>query len=1086
MAASAPKSRTRAIAAKPAATATATYPASPPTVSPDANSPALLPASALGELFIDQSRLLLGHTQQQQQQQQQQHLNDVFPGGSPPQLMSSAGAGTFMLASTTQPLLAGGAASPAWSASSASLNGDIVAAAPLHPATYYSPSTGSSSGMLLDSAAHEWLAASCSAAGVSHEIMFPGLAHLPAAVPSSLTTAAAAANDAAVLDGWLQQFVNAEAIEGVDRHPRALSMDSGGFLFGGEASGSLCPESLAANDTPASLEVALGSPHSVHSSPLGVTACAAIDLLNETEVAAIASAAAGALSSDVLASMISSAASYCPPRDNSSASEMSMLAALPFTAITTTMASIAPQKTLAMAAASLEPPSKKQRRPSPTRKTLGAADAENGSGCPPVCSAGSSKGGVRNTAASTAPSASVNHSRPRPAGDSSASSSSVSPSPPPPPARTKAAAAARHMVPLAPRQPSPSSENAVSAAAKSNELAAKEGTVAAASSAQSSSSGSNTPPGLSVLAKIAQKQEPIQVKAEDSQPALRPIAQACSPQSRSKVVNGTSADGALEKGDCSTLLAAAAAVVALPSTGETVAQKRQERLIKNRAAALLSRKRKRDYMTKLETEVEELRESNMSLARRLEEMELRLSALAAERDELRRENASAKVAAPQPSGHSTTSSASKASEGNKATGGEAAGNSGSESPSSQAAEKPNDAMEVDGDGVGIQSALSLLGADGISAKTTRLATRTIKPRVLLPASAPKPRQPESQQQGSSSKQRTTGALLMAVLFSFSLFTLPSLYTSDNQIAAGGSQSAGMLPIHALPPSAAEQRLLISDALEQQQRDLHPGDAANGGEHAAVAGSPLLERVRRSISELAQQVDDAQAQSPGNSSGVASRMRPMTMKESAGLHAWIKHGLAAAATTDGTPAAGVLEAAEVPAVSSLSVVGNSPRHVNRQLDYAMLYCPSMQHVLLGGDVEDAEAKYQPSAPRVIPAAERRTLDDIDDSVPPLAEQGFASSRVERRDVVAGSADLLVPTQAGESTSLLVNQRPRPKMSLYSPVVAREGAADDDILAPWEEYAKVDTPIGGRQKYLRIDVEVVGSRWVTADKFAGGLY
>ncbi|KAJ2084579.1 hypothetical protein GGI16_007069, partial [Coemansia sp. S142-1] len=91
--------------------------------------------------------------------------------------------------------------------------------------------------------------------------------------------------------------------------------------------------------------------------------------------------------------------------------------------------------------------------------------------------------------------------------------------------------------------------------------------------------------------------------------------------------------------------------------------------------------------------------------------------------------------------------------------------------------------------------------------------------------------------------------------------------------------------------------------------------------------------------------------------------------------------------------------------------------------------------------------------------------------------LASSRVEKH----GSADLLVPTQAGES--LL----PRPRMSLYSPVVARGGLVDDDILAPWEEYAKVDPAVaGGRQKYLRIDVEVVGSRWVTADKFASGLY
>ncbi|KAJ2822590.1 hypothetical protein FBU31_004547, partial [Coemansia sp. 'formosensis'] len=416
-----------------------------------------------------------------------------------------------------------------------------------------------------------------------------------------------------------------------------------------------------------------------------------------------------------------------------------------------------------------------------------------------------------------------------------------------------------------------------------------------------------------------------------------------------------------------------------------------------------------------------------------------------------------------------------------------------------AAEKPDDAMEVDGDSGGSaddgQSALSFLGSDGISAKISRLATRTIQPRVSPPAAAPKPRQPEGpqqqQQQQQSNKQRTTGALLMAVLFSFSLFTLPSLYTSNSQIAAGGTQSAGMLPIHALPPSVAEQRLLISDVIEQQQQqqalpDDVPADPADaGGEHAAVAGSPLLERVRRSISELAQQVDGAQAQlPPSNGSSNASRVRPMTMEESAGLHAWIKHGLAAAAAGDDAHVGDdddgrAIGAQEEAAEMSLAVVRNPPRRVNRQRDYAMLYCPSMQHVLLGGDVEDGGigGAYKPGAPRVI-HAERRTLDDVDDSVPPLV-----SSRV-----VAGSADLLVPTQAGGN--LLQQQQPRPKMSLFSPVVARGngGLGEDDIRAPWEEYANVDPAAGGgsRQKYLRIDVEVVGSRWVTADKFASGLY
>ncbi|KAJ2439735.1 hypothetical protein GGF42_007855, partial [Coemansia sp. RSA 2424] len=711
-AAAAPKSRTRAIAARPAKhAATATYPASPPTISPDANSPALLPASAVGEPYIDQGAY------------SQQQLCDVLGAYTHPALMSGSASpptpaaqmimssGAFMLAAQPPPLPGGGAASPAWSVSSASLNGDNVAAAPLQPASYYSPAADtclSSSGLLLACAAHEWLAASCSAAGESsHALMFPGLAQLPAsstvspalslvgeaaAVPSppnifgasvqavgSLTTtttttsaAVAAANDAAAFDGWLQQYVNADAIEsaaaaqaaaaaaaaatqsacgggGFDRHPRALSMDSA-YLFGGAPIASMCAESLNAADAS---DMPLDSPLSAHSPLPPAAACSGIDLLNDSEVAAIASAAADALSSDVLASMISSAASYCSPRANAgaSASELSMLAALPFTAIATPMANIAPQKTLAMAAAESEPmpPAKKQRRPSPhahpplARKTPSRQAAENGRGEPSARNTGSSKG-VAPTTVHTAPAASVSHGRPQSAGSSSTSSS---PSPLlPPSVRANAAAAMRHMAPLAPRQPSPPSDSA-SSAAKNGEPA-KKAASSVASGARSPSSGTSTPPGLSVLAKIAQKQAPIQVKAEDSQSTatslgqqttLRPIAQACSPNSRvhcaqsDRLANGTTS---ADKGDCSVLLAAATAVA---GTGETVAQKRQERLIKNRAAALLSRKRKRDYMTKLESEVEELRESNTSLARRLEEMELRLNALAAERDELRRVNA---------------------------------------------------------------------------------------------------------------------------------------------------------------------------------------------------------------------------------------------------------------------------------------------------------------------------------------------------------------------------------------------------------------------------------------------------------------
>ncbi|KAJ2004240.1 hypothetical protein H4R26_002619 [Coemansia thaxteri] len=694
-------------------------------------------------------------------------------------------------------------------------------------------------------------------------------------------------------------------------------------------------------------------------------------------------------------------------------------------------------------AATPVPPAKRQRRPAALARRVpsvqAASDAtasaagENGRKFSATRNPGSSKGTP--ATAATVPASATGRS-------STASAAASS-------AKGAEGAAAVHRQ-LAPRQTSPPGD-----AVSKQDLEAS-----AASATQSSRSGSNTPPGLSVLAKIAQKQAPIQVKLEELAPQqqqLRPIAQATSPNHRAQQNPRALAQGAPPPRQpplCASSHQQPQPVLLPPAgAGETVAQKRQERLIKNRAAALLSRKRKREYMGKLESEIEDLRDSNTSLAQRLADMEARLSALAAERDELRRENASVRAASSLAAGASSASSSGSTtaagSEGTKADGGK---EPAAAEPAPPTAEKPGDAA---GDRGGEKRRM----ADG-------------------PA--------------KGGKQRAAGALLMAVLFSFSLFTLPSLYTPDSQIAAGGVQSGGMLPpVRALPPSAAERRLLI-------------GDAAGGphglSEHA-VAGSPLLERVRRSISELAQQVDGAQA--PGNASddAVLPRARPMSMEQSAGLHAWIKHGLAAA---QAQAADSARECAPEQPLSSLSVVHSMPPHGRgSHRDYAMLYCPSMQHVLLGAGLERhhvaaSEPAYQPSAPRVIhadavpdnPPAASSSADDVDDGLP---ASGLLPPPPSPKPMDAGSADLLVPTQAAAFHHSLLAQRP--KMSLYSPVVARGSGLDvsehADILAPWEEYASSDSStgrssIGARQKYLRIDVEVVGSRWVTADKFASGLY
>ncbi|KAJ2147433.1 hypothetical protein IW136_000089 [Coemansia sp. RSA 678] len=424
------------------------------------------------------------------------------------------------------------------------------------------------------------------------------------------------------------------------------------------------------------------------------------------------------------------------------------------------------------------------------------------------------------------------------------------------------------------------------------------------------------------------KPHAIEAKPQAADPKLRPIAQAHSPNARTQDT---------------------------PTPPDTVAQKRQERLIKNRAAALLSRKRKREYLTKLEVEVEDLRDANEAMALRMAEMERRLSAVTEERDLLKSANNS------------------------------------------------------------VQSNATL--AHGNNAKEPRKRFES-KP------------EPESGTSVPNKRQRTAGALLMAMLFSFSMFTLPSLFMGQSQISVGGVQSAGIVPAPRLllPPVETE--------------------------------FPLVERVRRSINAFTQQgpqEPQGPKQGPSRAEDDESRasnntdahMRPMTMEESAGLHAWIRRGLKAGLEPS-------LRTEHTEHTSSLAIV-NRDQSPAKQLDYAMLYCPSMKHVQFSNAQQVAEIQHavQQPGPRV--------LDAMDNVV--------ASPKVER----TMSHDLLVPTH--DTVHL------RPKMSLYSPIA--QDAENSEILPPWDEYARLDDS-DARQKYLRIDVEVVGSKWVTADKFANGLF
>ncbi|KAJ2858047.1 hypothetical protein J3B02_000579 [Coemansia erecta] len=1062
-------------------------------------------------------------------------------------------------------------------------------------------------------ATKEWLVAS------TQGLMFPSLpVHATAndvTGDSETAFAAAAASalqlsntsataDAAAIDGWLQQYVNAEALDQISNLSNSIntgafdraSPPTGSFTFG-----ATCPGSILAVD--ASPEFSYASPE--YSPPNNT-----IDFIDQSTVAAIAAAMSEPLSSGMLASVFSSSSSSS---SSSSAATVDIRQALadavgnsellPLTGLATPMANIAPQKTLssvasssppmllldtAMSAVEAHPPVKRQKRPADgaaNRKAVanGENDKNIASGS---LGLGSNHTGKSTLATATiAASASNSNTRLVMSGNASNGNRPLAPSPPRSSnaagsAGSNAGVSRNNMVPLAPRQPSSQAQKRQSVGVKQVN-----------GSQVASRSGSNTPPGLSVLAKIAQKQVPIQVKLEDptssngttaTMQRLRPIAQA-------KVANVVSSTDSPRQSSPE------------ETTVDTAAQKRQERLIKNRAAALLSRKRKREYMSKLEVDVEELRESNSSLVKRLEEMEKRLGEITRERDQLLRGKQSVTISGSATNSVSSSSSSSSSSLQQQQSNGGASNdsnsdggndtNKGSPSPEKQEEQKQQDSesMEIDecnetsddkqSSGipcirVPFTSSSALISdtssnstkdtdtcAEKMERTDANAQSHPVSPRVSLPEDASNTKrhptissQPNStgkkkQQQQQQQQQRTAGALLMAMLFSFSLFTLPSLYTSDNQISTGGTQSAGILPIRSLP--ATEPRLLISDS-SVAKNDVVLDDSVNTSGEA-----PLIERVRRSITALTQQIDgsqkmvDAAAAAVGNhsqdtmaknSGGSSNRMRPMTMKESMGLRNWINTGLAVSKEQDFVRhqiSGQEPEHSEtgVSAMSSVSLVRRDSRNddsiegasssssssssaavnrVTRPLDYAMLYCPTMQHVLFGGDMLDIAdmpravssdhldiAHGSNKVARVIHAdkysndaralnsalvsSNGNNMDNIDDRVSQSVDDKVAS------------LDLLVPTQAGNH--LVRNSRP--KMSFYSPVAMdRENSdiAGGGILAPWEEYARMadneeqisqrDQYASGsgstRQKYLRIDVEVVGSRWVTADKFAQGLY
>ncbi|KAJ1939937.1 hypothetical protein EC988_007174, partial [Linderina pennispora] len=303
-----------------------------------------LGGNSIDDTFIakggDESGLAMSDADLQEYSQQ---LSDVLSG-------LGAGAGGFTFDSP----VGGGGSSPAWSMSSGSNHGSFSAADPL---------------------------ATSSTGWGPQEPMFPST------VDNSVAGTTTAAD--AMLDGWLQQFVNTEAMDGNSKS-RAVSVDAIMPSLSSAAFSSSPLVMMPVQNGGSPLPLSLVPAASAATDPLSFSpAESSMDILDQSTVAAIANA-----SPDMLVSMLSSAAALCGASSGSpvgetsvpamstittsgvgaevpilasAGPEISMLASLPFTSLITPMANIAPQKTLSVSESpstvAAPPPAKKQRRP---------------------------------------------------------------------------------------------------------------------------------------------------------------------------------------------------------------------------------------------------------------------------------------------------------------------------------------------------------------------------------------------------------------------------------------------------------------------------------------------------------------------------------------------------------------------------------------------------------------------------------------------------------------------------------------------------------------------------------------------------
>ncbi|RKP07241.1 hypothetical protein THASP1DRAFT_30945 [Thamnocephalis sphaerospora] len=479
--------------------------------------------------------------------------------------------------------------------------------------------------------------------------------------------------------------------------------------------------------------------------------------------------------------------------------------------------------------------------------------------------------------------------------------------------------------------------------------------------------------------------------------------------------------------------------------------KRQQRLIKNRAAALLSRKRKREHLALLEQQTDNLKQDNEELLQRVAALESRAAAAELQRDEaqralaeLREELARYQVDREREQACMRLRAITVAS-------------------SASSSDDEDDVMELDRE------------------ETRKMVQRDYELRTVKP--------------------KTAGMVFMMIIFSFALFSLPVSRialplrsSSGDQAVRASTVFSGPPPLSTPVPESRKLQTELRDADSDDEdtdskmimasRSRGSGSDVRPQRHPTAAISAARPALLRRRSTGPRPVDMSSIIASTTITATTDRVAhgkdvaPLENDASAAqdLYQWLirQHTSAESATfrpsgKDASTTMSIDDTPLSPRVMSASVLGNAFR------PHAQLICDNLKRFV----------------PPVLPPTSDawRPMEDLQEDLTTNGEaQGNAYMTLASS--IAAGATATDRSAENDSSS---RARRRPRLSFLSPLDPAPASPASSSLpssppsmelelalaagdAPSQETADVSSSEPDLRRYLRIDVEVLSSHLV----------